>query len=94
MFHYQLTAIIQNTPMTGIGFNLILIRTAEKKAQEKLATQQLPILSTMRFNVPAVKTMEDPTSSYSESTAVWGVFYVFLSQSMCSLFIKEWLTHL
>ncbi|KIJ41913.1 hypothetical protein M422DRAFT_780142 [Sphaerobolus stellatus SS14] len=62
-----------NTPMTGIGFNLILIRTAEKKAENELAAKRLPVLSTLRFNVPTLKTREDDpsgASSMSESTAV------------------------
>ncbi|KIJ24880.1 hypothetical protein M422DRAFT_274244 [Sphaerobolus stellatus SS14] len=67
-----------NIPMTGIGFNLILIRTAEKKAAEKLANQHLPTVSTSFKFTSHVKTstialeLEDPsaTTSYSESTAI------------------------
>ncbi|KIJ24879.1 hypothetical protein M422DRAFT_274243 [Sphaerobolus stellatus SS14] len=50
---YAIAVVIAlNIPMTGIGFNLILIRTAAKKAADKLANQHLPVVSTsFRFHV-------------------------------------------
>jgi len=62
-----------NRPMTGIAFNLILIRTAKKKAEDNWNEQHRPPMSAMQFNTPTgVKTTElfNESGSLSESLTV------------------------